>query len=305
MDHTGTLFVGLDCGGTQCRARLTDSSGKRLGEGAAGPANALLGMDVVFAEIKRAVAGALKQADMSDVPFHNIHAGIGMAGLCSPEAKAAFDAYTHIFKTTRAETDAHIAQLGAFGGNDGAILIIGTGSCGYAVVREQTFVRGGHGFLISDHASGAYLGRMALRRAVQGAENILPRTSLCDAILSEFDYSVVKIIDWAKTARPTDYGAFVPRIFELSGQDDLAVELIEHTVKEVELLVKSLLDVGANSVVLVGGMAEPLMPWLSEQIKSVLAAPMGDALDGACLLAEQGHKLAISTHDQTTGGKHA
>jgi hypothetical protein len=37
------LFLGVDGGGTRCRARLEDHVGKRLGEGLAGPANLRLG----------------------------------------------------------------------------------------------------------------------------------------------------------------------------------------------------------------------------------------------------------------------
>ena len=37
------LFMGLDAGGTRCRARIRDASGRLLGEGEAGPANARRG----------------------------------------------------------------------------------------------------------------------------------------------------------------------------------------------------------------------------------------------------------------------
>ena len=43
------------------------------------------------------------------------------------------------FRTIAIGTDAYATWLGAFGGEDGAILILGTGSCGLAVVGGEQF----------------------------------------------------------------------------------------------------------------------------------------------------------------------
>ena len=45
------LFLGVDGGGTRCRARLADLSGKILGEGSAGPANIRFGIEPSFAAV--------------------------------------------------------------------------------------------------------------------------------------------------------------------------------------------------------------------------------------------------------------
>ena len=45
----GDLFLGVDGGGTQCRARLADRAGRILGEGIAGPANIRLGLEASLA----------------------------------------------------------------------------------------------------------------------------------------------------------------------------------------------------------------------------------------------------------------
>ncbi len=39
------LFLGIDGGGSKCRARLCDGAGRALGEGEAGAANVALGLD--------------------------------------------------------------------------------------------------------------------------------------------------------------------------------------------------------------------------------------------------------------------
>ena len=45
------LFLGVDGGGTRCRARLADAAGHILGEGTAGPANIRLGIEAAFASV--------------------------------------------------------------------------------------------------------------------------------------------------------------------------------------------------------------------------------------------------------------
>ena len=45
------LFLGVDGGGTRCRARLCDASGLKLAEAQAGPANIRLGLREAFASV--------------------------------------------------------------------------------------------------------------------------------------------------------------------------------------------------------------------------------------------------------------
>ncbi len=288
MKDKDILFLALDCGGTKTRARLTNIAGDCLGHGLSGPANAFIGLDVVFKQMIIAANLALIDAKRSDITFDKIYVGLGMAGLSSGRLRQELREYNHPFASLRAETDAHIAQLGAFNGGDGAVLITGTGSCGYANIDGKIFIKGGNGFNISDHGSGAYLGRIALRRALQGYEGILPYTSLCKAIMVKFDQSIDKLVDWADKAKPVDYGKFTPIIFSHAKQDVLAKELIRQTAQEIDIIISVLLNLGSPSVALVGGMSVPLMPWLSDKLKPYLTKPLGDALDGARLLALDG-----------------
>lgn len=285
MNQEQKIFLALDCGGTKCRARLTDEAGNILGEGVAGPANAYLGLKVAFDEILAAAQKALRLANIENYPLKMLHVGIGMAGLTSKRLLHEMDSYGHLFASFCAVTDAHTAQLGAFNGGDGAILISGTGSCGYAVIGERIVIKGGYGFNVSDHGCGAHLGRNAIRRSLQGFEGILPYTAMCKEVMAKFENSIETLVDWADTAKPVDYGQFAPIVFFHAEKDGLAAELIRQTAREIDLMIKSLIEEGAPAVALVGGMAEPLMPWLSESSKSNLHKRSGDALDGARILA--------------------
>ncbi len=124
-DLMGDLFLGVDGGGTGCRVRLVDAAGRRLGDGKAGAANIRLGLDVSWGRILNATDQALAEAGLDRSALPRIHAGLGLAGITGPADSARVTAGAPGFASVAAETDAHTACLGAFGGRDGAILILG------------------------------------------------------------------------------------------------------------------------------------------------------------------------------------
>lgn len=294
------LFLGIDGGGSKCRARLCDDSGRVLGEGEAGAANVALGLDIAFREIRKAAALALADAGLPDVPLSDLHAGAGLAGLLLRQQREGLRLYAHPFASFEADTDAYTACLGAHGGADGAILIVGTGTCGITIANAKATYVGGWGLVIGDEGSGAYLGRAAVRRALREHDGIVPRSGLGDAIMGQFKSRAVsraeRLVTWAMTANPGDYGKFVPDIFEYAQAGDaVARGLLHDTGEHVCLLVEALIAKGAPNVALVGGLAGPIQPWLPERIRPSLVEPKGDALDGALMLARRRFRSAETT----------
>lgn len=282
------LFLGIDGGGSKCRARLCDREGHVLGEGQSGAANVALGLDVTFGEIRKATALALEDAGMADAPLSALHAGAGLAGMPQRREREELRRHPHPFASFAADTDAYTACLGAHGGADGAILIIGTGTCGITIANGDVTYVGGWGLVIGDEGSGAYLGRAAVRRALREHDGILPRSLIGDTIMSRFKSEAEQLVTWAATARPGDYGKFVPVIIEHAQTgDSVARDLLHESGTDICLLVEALLAKGAPNVALVGGLAGPIQPWLPERIRPLLVKPKGDPLDGALMLARR------------------
>src|SRR5262249_28492766 len=123
---TTPLFIGVDGGGTRCSARLRDGSGRLLGEGAAGPANARLGEPALI-EAMKACRAALAAGGIGGAAFASMHAGFGLAGTQQDEHRQWVLNHPHPFASLSVDTDSYAAWLGAFKGRDGAILILGTG----------------------------------------------------------------------------------------------------------------------------------------------------------------------------------
>ncbi|MCG7393493.1 N-acetylglucosamine kinase [Microvirga sp. ACRRW] len=283
MSHS--LFLGIDGGGTKCRARLRDAEGKLLGEGSGGPSNIRLDPDLVWTSILTACREALHQAGLQESDLKAIPAGMGAAGAGQTSAVERLLSRPHPFASFAIDTDAHTAWLGAFNGGDGAILILGTGSCGYGGTGGQCRYVGGWGFEISDEGSGAALGRDLLRRCVWAHDGRIPSTPLSEALLGEFDNSLEMLVDWVGNARPGDYARYAPMVFDHAGRrDPLAIALIEESAAGATRIAERLLELGAPALCLFGGLAEPLRPWMPPSIQQVIVQPQADALDGAILL---------------------
>ncbi|SCY30350.1 BadF/BadG/BcrA/BcrD ATPase family protein [Microvirga guangxiensis] len=281
-----SLFIGIDGGGTKCRARLRDDRGTLLGEGSGGPSNIRLDPDLVWNSILTACREALSQAGLQESDLKSVHAGMGAAGAGQASAVERLLSRPHPFASFAIDTDAHTAWLGAFNGGDGAILILGTGSCGYGGTGGQCRYVGGWGFEISDEGSGAALGRELLRRCVWAYDGRIAYTPLSDVVLAEFKNDLEVLVDWVGTARPGDYARYAPLVFDHANRrDPLAIALIEDSARGATRIAERLLELGAPSLCLFGGLAEPLLPWMPPAIQQAVVPPQADALDGAILLA--------------------
>ena len=253
-----------------------------------GPANARLDPKLVMASILTASRGAASEAGLAEQELERAHAGFGLAGAGLQSACERLLAEPSPFASIAIETDAYAAWLGAHGGADGAILILGTGSCGLAVVGGRQSYVSGWGAEVSDEASGMAIGREAVRRTLWAYDGRAGWTGLSEALFRHLGGSAEAIVAFATAARAADYGRFVPLVFDHAGRrDPLALALIAEAVRDVTTIITRLLDVGAPSVCLLGGLAEPLEPWLPPPLRAHLAPPQADAVDGAILMARR------------------
>jgi len=282
------LLLGVDGGGTRCRARLAAPCGTVLAEAVTGAANLRLGIERSFSSVIGAAAQCLRQAGMSEHNFSRIVACLALAGASEPNYVAAAQRHPHPFRRTVIATDAHAACLGAHGDRDGGIVVTGTGTVGWARVKGETYRVGGWGTPISDEGSGAWLGGELLRRVLWARDGRVPWTPLLRGVFADFNESPHAISDWVAQARPGDLGSFAPQIVDSASKgDQAAIELISLAAAHIDALVAGLVAVGAERISLVGGLASSVGPWLSLSTRSHFVEPTGDALTGALTLARR------------------
>lgn len=281
-----TLFLGVDGGGTKCRARLADGKGSILGEGLAGPANIRFGAEESFASVLEAAGLCLAAAGLSFSSAPPIAACIALAGASEPSDLTAVRRLQHPFWRVHFTTDAHAACVGAHGGGDGGIIIAGTGTVGWAIVRGVHHRVGGWGFPISDEGSGAWLGHELIRRVLWANDGRVAWTGVLREAFKRFQSDPHAIVRWMGTALPRDFATFAPLVVEHASKDDAAAcDLMKSAATHVDILALRLLSLGVPRLALCGGLAPSLEPWLAPATTAKLVPPAGDALDGALFIA--------------------
>lgn len=280
------LYLGIDAGGSHTRARLVSATDEVLGTGEAGPANTPDGLPQALLSIEDAYTQAVTKAGLNEAEVAAIHAGMGIAGLNRRGFLQGLKAHDFPFNTTAFASDAAIANLGAHAGEDGAIVSVGTGSVGFARIGDDISTIGGYGFPVSDEGSGAELGLRAIRRALWARDGRIPQSPMTLEVLERFHESAGEIVDWSARATPADYAALAPMVMNHAIQGDPNAELIvQEAARRIEAIIRTFLERGAPYCCLMGGMADPLREWMTPSIREHLREPLGDALDGAIILA--------------------
>ena len=290
------FLLGVDGGGTNCRARLADARGNVLGEGVAGPANIRFGLDEAFAEILRAFEQCLRHAGLTS-KGRRVVACLGLAGFGDLTQSDAAQTYPHPFARMVCTSDARAACLGAHADADGGIVIVGTGSVGWALIDGCDYRVGGWGFPVSDEGSGAWLGCEAARRVLWAHDGLIPWTDFLRSVYHQLGADPHAVVHWMGRALPRDFGNLAPIIVEFSENgDSVARLLMQVATLHIEGIASRLLGLGATRLSLMGGLAPSFHPLLSGLVKNTIVQPKGDALDGALTLARlEAEKAEAST----------
>jgi glucosamine kinase len=285
------LFIGVDGGGTGCRARIEDADGCVLGTGIAGPATLRLGVERAFAEVGKACCVAAEDAGLGAGALSSMDAAVGLAGIGRKGALEEIERRPHPFRSVVYAHDATIACIGAHGARDGGIVIVGTGSIGFAVVGGREIRIGGYGFPISDEGSGADLGLHAIRMALRAYDGRAVGTSLTRDVMLRFRDDPFEAIAWMDNASATDYATFAPLVMRHADDGDpVARRIVQDAAEQIDELVRRLSECGASRIALLGGLASSMQPWQAPDVQRRLVPVEGDAVDGALHLARRAAK---------------
>jgi glucosamine kinase len=283
-----SLFIGVDGGGTGCRARVEDAEGCLLGTGISGPAALRIGFDRALAEVNKACCAAIEEAGLDSNALSSVHAAVGLAGIGRKGALEQLMQQPHPFRSVIYAHDATIACIGAHGARDGGIVIVGTGSVGFALVGGREFRIGGYGFPISDEGSGADLGLQAIRLALRAYDERAVGASVTREVMMRFNNDPFDAVAWMDRATATDYASFAPLVIRhADAGDPVARRIVRDAAEQIDELVRRLSECGAPQVALLGGLSSSMQPWLAPDVQRRLVPPEGDAVDGALRLVRR------------------
>ncbi|MFN0084025.1 MAG: BadF/BadG/BcrA/BcrD ATPase family protein [Blastocatellia bacterium] len=191
-ERTDHYWLGIDGGGTNCRAAVVDDAGDVRGEGRAEAANFIrVGVETAILHIRQAVEEACEQAG---IPASRLSAAcIGLAGTSHPDHHRQMLAALREalpIPEIALETDARVALAGATGNLPGIVIIAGTGSIACGINARGRFARaGGWGPTMGDEGSGSYIGRRALEAIVMAYDYRGEPTAMMEPVLRHFGVS--------------------------------------------------------------------------------------------------------------------
>lgn len=280
------LVLGVDGGGTGCRAAVAAADGTVLGRGRGGPANILTDPDQAVSHMIEAALAALDDAGLFEDRLGSLHAVLGLAGNNAGDLAETI-ARRLPFARSVIHSDGLVALEGAFGGRDGTIASLGTGTVFLLRSHGQIRQFGGWGFFLGDGGSGARIGQEALRRTLLAHDGIRSGSALTTDIFHQFGNNPGSMLTFARTATPGDFAQYAPSVFAAAkAGDPIAAEIIQQAANEVNEVLDRMLDLSGPTPLCLNGGLKALYPaHLSERHRTRLVEPEGDALDGALSLA--------------------
>ncbi|WP_444928022.1 N-acetylglucosamine kinase [Microbulbifer sp. TRSA002] len=283
------LFIGIDGGGSKCRASILDSDNRVLGTGVSGPANPLQGYAQAIGSIVHSAMLSLSDAGLPPEMLGELVAGVGLAGVNMPNLYNEMDAWAHPFKQMFLTTDQHSACLGAHRGGDGAVIIVGTGSCGYASINGEARFLGGHGFPHGDKGSGAWMGMEAVKYLFLALDGLTEDSRLKDELLSVLESADAQQVFECIAGKPSSYYArlAVPVVEYAEAGDPVALAIVRDGASYISDLANKLFEMNAPRLSLIGGVAPRLMQWMAPQVVERVAEALDPPEFGCIYFARQ------------------
>lgn len=296
----GPWYLGIDGGGSKCRVVIVDTNDQVLGEGLGGPANPLRGMKIAIDSIMTATEQAMQQAGLEQADLSKLIAGAGLAGVNMPQYFQLVSDWQHPFAAFHLTSDLHTACIGAHRGEDGAVIIVGTGSCGLADVNGQVLDIGGHGFPYGDNGSGSWFGNQLVHHVLLHKDGIGAPTLLTDLLCAELGVNeTLDIVGHFMHATPTVYAKYAPLVFAAAEQgDDTALAIAKAGAAHIENIANRLFSLQPSKLAFIGGLAYKVIPFLSRDVQARISAAQAAPEFGAVWFARAQQSKQASSEER-------
>lgn len=260
-------YLGLDAGGTKTYCLIGDEHGTIRGFGRAGTGNyEYRGVEPAAEENRKAVEGALNEADLTLSDIAGI--GMGIAGADIPEDYVMLEneIFTPLFGSIR-RAFRNDSMAGLRGGTRSRVAIViacGTGCvcAGRNANGDETRV-GGLGEEFGDECSGGSIGREALKVVWRARDNVVPETLLTEKFVKRAGCRDVTELFYKMYRREIAYEDLEPMaklVFEAALEGDTAAcdilerggrylgRMVNGTARRIDMTQESFEVVMAGSV---------------------------------------------------------
>ncbi len=240
----GDYFLGIDGGGTHTRSCVINLEGKVVGYGVGGPSNFFYEQEkTVLSSVTSSVRKALGSAGLTlDEVSYSCAA---LAGVLDPETSvSAKELLQKVFleKPFTVVEDIYAALAAAHNGQDGIIVIAGTGSNCLGVKGGSVYHRsGGWGTLLGDEGSGYSIGRKGLRACLRAYDKRERETLLTGAFVQALSARIAPdLVRATRDMEKADIAALAPLVFEAAERgDEVALKILGGEIRRLLEMVRS------------------------------------------------------------------
>lgn len=283
IDPAEPSVLAIDGGGTRCRLAWATSDAVTSIE--TGPANVTTDFSGAVLQISEGLALLSKKTGVKSEDLTKAPAFVGLAGAVGHAMIDKLQAALS-FRNARITDDRPAAVRGSLGTSDGAVAHCGTGSFLAAQTDGKMRFAGGWGPVLGDEASAQWVGRHALRIALECEDGLKAHSDMTRHLLSEHG-GAAGVVQFARTASPTTFGLIAPRVTEMAEFNDVwALHVMQ---KGADYIAQSLMCLGWTTdwaLCVTGGIGPHFLPYLPKDMQNAYTPPAGTPLEGAISLAQ-------------------
>ena len=232
MGVSNVRILVVDGGGTKTEAVVFEDL-KEIFRKTSGPSNPLsVGLENMLNSIEDALDGIEKTFEVAVFGL----AGVGFSEELRDEVESVLESRVNS-KRTVVLSDMHLSTVGALGGEDGIVVIAGTGSV-VVGFKDWRFEKvGGWGYLLGDEGSGYRLSLDSLRYALKYFEGRERESLLLEGLKSRFGISsasdVINLVYVEKIPR-NELASFSTHFLNaVSRGDEVARKILESNISEL------------------------------------------------------------------------
>ncbi len=225
--------IGVDAGGTKTEAVAYDANGQFIMKAVSGFGNLLNNCEKALSNIKKVIDIITDELGMNDLQFICIGAAGVEVGNNIEKVKNHLK--TKISADIMVINDAEIALKAKLKGNDGILVIAGTGSNVFGVNNNKSANCGGWGNLLGDEGSGYKIAINALKNMIKEEEEDLQKSQLTKNIMKKLNIDAVnEITKFVYSSTKDEIALLAPIVSELAESgDEISKEIL---IKEAEAL---------------------------------------------------------------------
>ena len=251
-------IIGIDSGGTKTEAAVYDLAGNECQRIVTGFGNMLVDHEQGLANIKLAIEKILVEKNPKNCQLLVLGlAGIDSGGLREVVAEelASFNVPLILLN------DAQLAHYALLQGEDGLLVIAGTGSVCFGKSENEWYRVGGWGHLFGDEGSGYSIGKLAIQHALEEFDLDQEPGLLTQRLYEYFDVTtVLELVKVAYQLSKNQLADIAQLVAELTPIDPIATTILLDSGKalgtEVEKMVSKMhltgqeINIGLNGSVI-------------------------------------------------------